>query len=126
MTLNTKTNPATNGVAKETAPGAKVLTVTPPTPKEQDEPKPLEDRMHRINQLWQLQGKHQRLQESKTRLKKFLSEADKESLSITIKNGDYSREEFSTKNSAVIEDVLNCLLATIDVKIAEVEPLLNW
>jgi hypothetical protein len=131
MTLIAKNPPSQNGEEKKVAPGAKVVTVTQNTPPKKveagQELKPLEDRMHRINQLWQLQGKHQRLNESLSRLKKFLAEAEKDNLQIVIKCTDYSnREEFSTKNIAVIEDVLICLIETINVKIKAIEPELVW
>lgn len=130
MVTQPQTPPNQKGEEKKAAPGAKVVTVTPktnPPKKESEELKPLEDRMHRINQLWQLQGKHQRLNESLSRLKKFLAEAEKDNLQIVIKCTDYSnREEFSTKNITVIEDVLNCLIQTINVKIKDLEPQLVW
>lgn len=130
MTLVAK-NPPPKVEEKKGAPGAKVLQVTQTTPPKKEEVveelKPLEDRMHRINQLWQLQGKHQRLKESQNRLKKFMAEVEKENLQVTIKSSDYgSREEFTTKNIVVIEEVLTCLIATTDAKIKELEPQLVW
>lgn len=125
----TNVKPTTNGTTKNSkdvaTPGTsetKVLSIA----KEKDL-KPLEDRMHRINELWTLQGKHQRLNESKSRLKSFLTNVEKDNLQITIKCTDYSsREEFTTKNSTVIEEILNCLITTTDEKIKEIEPKLNW
>lgn len=98
-----------------------------PSAKIEGDLKPLEDRLLRIKQLWQIQGKHQRLIDSRERLKRFLAEVEKDNLQITIKNNDYSsREEFTTKNIAVISEILDCLLNSIDKKILELEPLLTW
>jgi hypothetical protein len=133
MTLIAKVPPTANGTTEKTS--AKNLTVAQvlpqpkkeeKTPQPQNDLKPLEDRMLRINQLWTLQGKHQRLIESQLRLKKFLAEVDKENLKLSIKSDDYRAEEFTTKNSVVIADVIDFLINATNEKIKQLEPLLNW
>jgi len=107
--------------------GLKVVATTSNSPTNGEELKPLEDRIFRINQLNEMLAKHERLLESQKRLKNFLSGVEKDNLQISIKNTDYSsREEFTTKNIVVIEEVLECLIKTTDKKVKEIEPLLVW
>lgn len=128
MQSNAQKTVTPNGQEKKETPGAKIITVAPKqTTKEKEELKPLEDRIHRINQLWELQGKHTRLVESQVRLKKFLAGVEKDNLQIVIKCTDYSaRDEFQTKNIAVIGEVLECLIKSTNEKIKDLEPLLIW
>lgn len=85
---------------------------------------PLDERLHRLNQLFEIQGKYNRLQASLLKLKAFTfnREGDYKGLSIR----DEEHNEFSTGNPEVCGEVIKFLVTTIEAKIKEVEPLLKW
>lgn len=130
--MSTSANGAVKTAPKSTAPTVK-LEVVPVQPKtETPKPKetaqdsaPLEDRLMRLNQLFELQSKYNRLQASKQKLAEFdLKKAD----NITLSLDDYNNRSvsFETKNNEVIAEVIACLRKTIDDKIKAIEPLLKW
>jgi hypothetical protein len=104
-----------------------VASVMKPLPKEETEKlPPLEDRLLRLNQLFEIQTKYNRLQKSKQVLNEFLLSKDTENLTLELRDIDNRRLDFSTKNSEVIKDVLAFLKEVINNKIALIEPKLNW
>ncbi|MBN8665835.1 MAG: hypothetical protein J0L83_14735 [Chitinophagales bacterium] len=130
--MSTSANGAVKTATKPTAQAVKleVVPVQPktetPKPKETaQETPPLEDRLLRLNQLFELQGKYNRLQASKQKLAEFdLNKAE----NITLSLNDYHNRSvsFETKNNEVIAEVIACLRKTIDDKIKAIEPLLKW
>jgi len=95
------------------------------TPKEQLSQVPnLEDRLHRLNVLFDLQRKYNQLQASLQKLNTFQFTHDSESGYIVFK--DENRNEFSTGNVEVTKEFLAFVKATIQKKIKEIEPLLVW
>lgn len=95
------------------------------TPREQLSQVPnLEDRLHRLNVLFDLQRKYNQLQASLQKLNTFQLTHDSESGYIVFK--DENRNEFSTGNVEVTKEFLAFVKATIQKKIKEIEPLLVW
>jgi len=117
-----------NGQDKTATPGAKILTVAPKeTPKkEKEELKPLEDRLHRLNELFALQTKYNRLQQSKANLSEFTLKSDAENVTLELSDYNNRGKSFSTKNPIVIKEVLEFVISTIDKKMKEIEPKLVW
>lgn len=115
----------TNGVKTEVT----VLTVPPSNKnletKEKNELPPLDERLLRLNELFSLQGKYNKLQDSKVKLSDFQLKKGEENITLSITDRN-SRHEFSTSNNEVIKDVLKFVSKTIDEKIKATEPLLKW
>jgi hypothetical protein len=113
---------ASNG-KKETAtakPTAETLPTIPPAKRaDGSEQKPLEDRIYRVQQLSDLIAKREKLQESLKKLKAFKLSTDSRLDSLTIEDGEGN--EFVTSNTAAITDVIECLKATLQKKLHEVE-----
>jgi hypothetical protein len=124
---------ATNGVAgneqtgKETKPQKPELSNLSVAKKEEEKPQveSLEDRLHRLNQLFDLQQKHTRLSGSLQKLNEFkLKKTDE---NVTLRISDVNRSsDFSTSNPDVIKEVLDFIKVTIEKKKKEIEPLLKW
>ena len=113
----------TNGKSLETT-----LTVVPKieTPvKFTSDTTPLEDRMLRINQLFDLQSRYNRLLKSQSKLAEFKLKKGEENLSITIRDTQ-NREEFSTGNPELINTVIECIRVTVQDRKKALEPLLKW
>jgi hypothetical protein len=88
---------------------------------------PLDDRLHRLNQLFDLQSKYNRLAKSQQKLSEFKMKKGSENISLTLRDDDSrSSESFSTSNPDVIKAVLECLQTTIVAKRKELEPQLKW
>ena len=85
---------------------------------------PLDERLHKLNLLFEIQGKYNRLQTSLAKLKTFKVKKNGESSSLRIT--DDNRNDFSTGNSDVIEEVIKFMISTIEKKIKELEPKLTW
>lgn len=85
---------------------------------------PLDDRLHRLNQLFDLQAKHTRLLQSELKLKNFSLKKEEGSLEIVITDSD--RNRFATSNPEVIAACVEFLKKTIVEKRKQVEPLLHW
>jgi hypothetical protein len=120
----TNGKPAANGVKTDV-----ILLPVPATKKEdfkkeiEDLP-PLEDRLHRINQLFEVQSKYNRLQSSLSKLNQFQLEKQGERNRLSIL--DEQRNEFATHNPDIIAEVTSFLKAKITEKIKAIEPLLKW
>lgn len=85
----------------------------------------LEDRLLRINQLFELQTRYNRLQKSQNKLNEFKMKKGDENISLTISDRN-NREEFTTSNPELINEVLNCVRVTVQDKKKLLEPLLKW
>lgn len=85
---------------------------------------PLEDRLHRLNQLFEMQQKYNRLQNSLQKLNEFELKKDGDRCNIRLQ--DDNRNEFSTGNPEIILEVTNFLKLKIKEKIKAIEPLLKW
>lgn len=113
----------TNGKKEE--PGLSVVPKVPSVIKVGDNAPPLEDRLLRLNQLFELQTRYNRLLKSQTKLSDFKMKKGEENISITIRDA-HSREEFETKNPELIGSVLECVRITLIDKKNALEPLLKW
>ena len=126
---NGVSNPKQNG--KHTANTTTTLTVVkdqkpvPTVPgKEISALPPLEDRLHRLNQLFDLQQKYNQLQSSLIKLKNFELGKDEDSCRITF--SDKNRNEFTTTNQFLMPKFLAFVKSEIQARIKEIEPLLKW
>jgi hypothetical protein len=121
-------NGSQSAVKPETTP-APTAKVTPIKLDEQKQDKlsdmpPVEDRIHKVNQLFSLVEKHETLLETKKKLKAFKLSTDGSRDTLRIQDG--KGNEFITSNSAVIADVLEVLKVSLDKKIVEVEALIKF
>lgn len=127
MTL-VKTPPAkqeqkpTNGTTAK--PLAAQIATVPVVKLDESKPQPLEDRLHRLNQLFELQTRYNRLQRSLQKLDEFKQETGAENLTLIFRNSE--RTEFSTTNPAVIAECIQHVKSTIKTKLKELEPQLKW
>lgn len=80
--------------------------------------------MHRLNQLFSLQAKYQRLCTSELKLAEFTISADKEDTTISI--SDQNRNRFETSNPEVVSQVIDFLKLTITQRKKLLEPQLKW
>jgi hypothetical protein len=92
--------------------------------KEEERLQPLDDRLHRLNVLFDLQSKYNRLQDSLKRLNEFSFGKDSDYAGITIR--DDNGKDFKTSNPEVTKEVVSFLTATIKTKIKSIEPQLKW
>lgn len=122
--------PPSNGTKTN---GAEVVNITTPvnplplvTKKADSQAQPLDERLHRLNQLFELQTKYNRLQTSKQNLAEFKLKKDTETITLTLSDYNSRGNDFTTKNPAVIKDILDFLREAIDSKIKSIEPLLKW
>jgi hypothetical protein len=111
---------ATNGKKVETTVPVVKLPV-----KEEKPTLPFEDRLHKLNMLFDLQKKYLTLKNSQQKLLEFqMKSGDEDGCYLTIR--DDNRNEFTTYNTSVIIEVLECLKNSINTKIKQIEPKLNW
>ena len=103
----------------------KVLTVLKSS-TETESLLPLEERIHRLNQLFELQGKYNRLLATKQKLNDFKLNQKTENITLSLEEYNNRNIDFETKNPEVIEAVINCIKESIDKKIKAIEPLLKW
>lgn len=85
---------------------------------------PLEDRLHRLNQLFDLQKKYSKLHDSLQKLADFDIKQDNERSRLTIM--DDSRNSFETYHPEIIREVVAFMAAKIKEKIKALEPQLKW
>ncbi|RYE02385.1 MAG: hypothetical protein EOP50_00145 [Sphingobacteriales bacterium] len=95
---------------KDPAPDASLL------PAKLDLP-PLEDRLHKVEELYELVGRLEGLNETKRKLQAFKVSTDGHRDRLTL--ADARGNEFVTSNSAVISEVLDLCRTVIDRKIEE-------
>ena len=101
---------------------ALALTILPK--KENESLPPLEERIHRLNQLFNLQGHYNKLQDSLQKLNDFEIKKDGERSRISI--CDDSRNDFTTYHPEIVQDVVNFLSIRIRERIKILEPQLKW
>ena len=92
--------------------------------KEEETILPLEDRLHKLNMLFDLQKKFNRLAETKAKLQSFEIAQNRENSELLI--SDDEGNEFKTTNPEVIEEVKKLVLKVISQKESEVAAKLNW
>jgi hypothetical protein len=118
-----------NGIAAPTN-GKKIETTVTLVPaadknlqvsKQVSEPGPLEDRLFRINQLFDLQNRYTRLLKSGQKLEEFKIKKGEENISLSISDDSTRGLEFTTSNPEVIKEVLVFVRDTIIKKRKEVE-----
>lgn len=112
----------TNGATVK--PAAEQKNTVPVIKLDDSKPQPLEDRLHRLNQLFELQTRYNRLQSSLQKLNEFKQETGAENLTLIFRNSE--RTEFSTTNPAVISECIQNVKSTIKTKLKELEPQLKW
>jgi hypothetical protein len=123
--------PPTNGTKKDVSEAPKLTVAVSPvkpieTPGKKDvqEIAPLEDRLHRLNQLFNLQTKYNKYTESLQKLNDFEIKKDGERSSISI--SDDSRNNFSTYHPEIVQEVVEFLKVNIKQRIKAIEPQLRW
>jgi len=120
--------PPSNGV--KTAPVAepvKPLTVVKDKPTKTEltaDLQPLDERLHRLNQLFNLQTKYNKYTDSLQKLNEFEIKKDGERSSIRI--SDDSRNDFSTYHPEIVQEVVDFLKVRIKERIKSLEPQLKW
>lgn len=85
----------------------------------------LDERLQRLNELFDLQKKYNRLTASKQKLAEFKLKKGEENITISIEDSN-SRNEFSTSNPVVVLEVLEFVSTKIDEGKKAIEPLLVW
>ena len=139
--LAKQTNGQTNGTTSKPAELPKLPTGT--TEKKEPEPttgaatlngialnfpnlneKPIDDRMHRLNQLFDLQGKYNKLQNSLQKLNEFELQKNSDSCSLSLE--DDNGNDFNTSNSEIIKEVTDFLKLKIREKIKHIEDQIKW
>lgn len=122
-----------SNVAEKTAPVAEVVESSPVVStmtvvkeekiEEATRKLTLEERIQRVEDLSMLIDRWKTLNDSRRKLQTFQIGAD--SLSSVISLRDANGNEFKTSNSAVISSVIDEMKRTLDVKVRDVEELIN-
>ena len=122
-----------SNVAEKTVNGVEVAEVSPVAPtmtvvkeekvEEAARKLTLEERIQRVEDLSMLIDRWKTLNDSRRKLQTFQIGAD--SLSSVVSLKDANGNEFKTSNSAVISSVIDEMKRTLDVKIRDVEELIN-
>lgn len=100
---------------------------TPPAPPVQKQKQvlpPLDDRLHRLGQLFDLHKKFTVLQNTLQKLNEFEFKRDDETCTLSIT--DDRRITFTTSHSGIIEEVVEFLKGRIQHRVKEMEPKLIW
>ena len=101
------------------------VVVVKPLEKEVEQIAPLEERLFRLDQLFELQTKFNHLQSTKQKLNDFKIKKGAENVSLKLEDTDRGHT-FLTANADVVQGVLNALTKEIDEKIATISDLLKW
>lgn len=125
-------NPSKNGTTAapkiEAAPVAKAekaLPVIQPAPRATNSQiLSFEDRMHKLNLLFAKQQKYSKLQSSLLKLNEFEVAKDGERSRLSI--SDDSRNDFSTYNPEIVQEVVDFLKIKIQERLKQLEPEINW
>lgn len=130
-----------NGVAVTKKDAVKIVTSSTPTPadkgkdfpaitapapdlkKEVENLQTFEERLHRLNQLWELQGKYAKLDATSTKLNAFTIDAAETS---ELQIEDSEGKTFTTSNSEIIGEVIEFIKKIITDKRKALQPLINW
>lgn len=139
--MSTQKNGATNGTATPNKTNAKeVATVVNLTLKKEEQPKPepkpeltpagkagdlppVEDRVLKVQQLFDLINKREKLKESLKKLNSIKASSDNRDLKITIEDDN---EEWETHNTDAIRDCIATMKATIQTKLKEAEDSIRF
>lgn len=84
----------------------------------------INQKIEKINNLYNLMEKREKLTETKENLNRFRVSADGNSQRMTIKDGFGA--EFNTSNASVIIDVVALIKKVVDTQIKEVEDQINF
>lgn len=85
---------------------------------------PLEERLFKLDQLFALQLKYNKLQDSKFKLSTFKLDGDTENASLSIQ--DENRNRFETKNPIVIGEVLEVIKKSIEANLFSISEKLDF
>ena len=111
--------PATTPTAKNGAPTAEVFKLPLITPERQPKkPLPLEDVFYRLDLLFSLRDKHDKLRETQQKLEKFVISSDGRGNSIKLT--DAAGETFHTSNEDVFKKITDWLKEDIAKKLETV------
>ena len=105
-------------------PASKPVATMTIVEKEEVRKPTLEEKIQKVEDLTLLIDRYRALAESRRKLQTFQIGAD--SMSSTILLRDAAGNEFRTSNSAVITTVIDEMKRTLDVKVREVETLINF
>lgn len=110
----------------ETNPKAVIQKMAAPVIEKTEEKKEVlsfDDRMHRLNVLFELQAKHAKLTETNNKLNDFTI-VGVEGATLTIEDSDDN--EFLTRNTEIISEVVTFVKAIIAKKRQELEAQIRW
>lgn len=126
--MSTKTNgvatPNQSATANSKADTKTTAPVVAIENKSKSDVPPLDDRLLRLGQLFDLHKKFTVLQNTLQKLKEFEFKKDDETCSLTIR--DDRRIEFTTYHNGIIEEVVEFVKERIQHRVKELEPKLNW
>ena len=111
-------------VKESEAPVLSIVTDETDERKEEVRKPTLEEKIQKVEDLTLLIDWYRALAESRRKLQTFQIGAD--SMSSTILLKDAAGNEFRTSNSSVITTVIDEMKRTLDVKVREVETLINF
>jgi single-stranded DNA-specific DHH superfamily exonuclease len=103
---------------------APLLTIVPSEPEEAPRKLSLEEKIQRVEDLTLLIDRFRNLVEAKRKLTVFQLGADGMSSSIILK--DAAGNEFKTSNSSVISSVIDEMKRILDLKVRDIEDLINF
>lgn len=109
-------------LSKKEEPKAAVIKMSPEAATNDS---PLEDRLLKLNRLFEVQAKYNRLEQSLTTLKDFDLKKEGENISLELYD-ETTRKRFSTKNPDVVHEITAALRQIIQRKKKALEPLLTW
>jgi hypothetical protein len=92
-------------------------------PGEKDQLPPFEDRMQRLSQLFEMQGKYEKLKQSDEKLKDFTIKGN-EGAELHLE--DSEGNDFVTKNAEIVADVVKFLKQKIAEKRKALEAQIRW
>ncbi len=88
---------------------------------------PLDERLHKLNMLYSLHSKYNKLQESKLKLSEFETEKGDTPLTLNIfDNNSRHTVNFQTSNVEVIKEVIECVKKSIDNRLLALAPQIDW
>jgi hypothetical protein len=129
-TTTAKTTPSANGEKLKAVPSAqpgKKIDIPAGLLKPAAPVLSLDDRLYRLNQLYELQAKHNLLCQSREKLGAFKMKKNGEEVVLSLGTGGYNdNNAFKTAHPEIIKDVVEFIKKDIDKKIAELEPQINW
>jgi len=121
MSTVQKTVPPTNGKAATSSPLSTVKSETVIIPQKNETAKAdsIEDKLHRLNVLFDLQKKYTKWQETRKNLEGFEIAQNKDN--STLELTDDEGNDFTTTNPIVIAEVVKLILQVVNSKMKEVE-----